>query len=496
MKDNSVPAKPVGIWIRVSTEDQAQGESPKHHEERARLYAKAKGWQVKEMYDLAGVSGKSVMQHPEAKRMLADIKRGHLTGLIFSKLARLARNTKELLDFSEIFRASNADLISLQESIDTSSPAGRLFYTMIAAMAQWEREEIGERVKASIPIRAKLGKPLGGNSPYGYRWTDGKLVQDKQEAPVRKLAFELFAKHRRKLAVAKELNDAGYRTRAGKKWSDIAINRTLRCTSARGVYYLNRTRKLGSWRWEEKPKEDWGILSVEPIVSEALWAECNQILDERKKNKRPPGKRPVQLFGGLAFCACGQKMYVKQNSPKYVCQKCLNKIPIVDLEAIVVEDLKGFFAASDQIAKHIANANENLKEKEQLLASHRNEIQKVRDEMGRTYRLFQNGHLTDQGFGEYYKPAEERLNQLIAELPLLESEVDVLKVTNLSKEEVVSEARDLYDRWPDLPMDNKRRIVESIIEKVTIGKDEINITLSCLPSSEEMVKGQLALSGP
>src|SRR5690606_27645780 len=102
--------KSVGIWIRVSTEDQARGESPEHHERRARLYAEAKGWKVREVYDLSGVSGKSVIEHPEAKRMLGDIRSGHITGLIFSKLARLARNTRELLDFSDIFRENSADL--------------------------------------------------------------------------------------------------------------------------------------------------------------------------------------------------------------------------------------------------------------------------------------------------------------------------------------------------------------------------------------------------
>ena len=55
----------VGIWIRVSTEDQAKGDGPEHHEKRARLYAESKGWQVKEVYHLEAVSGKSVMNRPE-----------------------------------------------------------------------------------------------------------------------------------------------------------------------------------------------------------------------------------------------------------------------------------------------------------------------------------------------------------------------------------------------------------------------------------------------
>jgi len=113
MKENHVLGKNVGIWIRVSTEDQAKGESPAHHLERAKAYAVSRGWTIKEVYDLAGVSGKSVKDHTEAKRMLADVKRGHVNGLIFSKLARLARNTKELLEFSDYFRDHNADLIRL-----------------------------------------------------------------------------------------------------------------------------------------------------------------------------------------------------------------------------------------------------------------------------------------------------------------------------------------------------------------------------------------------
>ena len=485
--------KNVGIWIRVSTEDQAQGESPEHHEHRAREYAKFNGWTVKEVYDLAGVSGKTVMDHPEARRMLSDIRKGHITGLIFSKLARLARNTRELLDFADLFRQSNADMVSLQEKIDTSTPAGRLFYTMIAAMAQWEREEIADRVKASISVRAKLGKPLSGASPYAYVWRDKKLVVNPAEAPIRLRVYELFAEHRRKGVVARLLNEAGHRTRAGAKWSDVTVGRTLRCPSAKGIYYLNRTRQTGVWSWEDKPESEWGTIKVEPIVSEALWSECNQILEEQQKKEKRPGKKPVQLFAGLAFCACGQKMYVKSNSPKYVCSKCHNKIPIVDLEAIFHDELKAYFASPEIIAKHLAEANQNCAEKEKLLQANRTEIQKLREEMTRTHRLYLDGQVTAQGFGQFYKPAEERLNQLLAGLPTLEAEIDHLKVSNLSAEEVVSEAEALYARWPELPVDSKRGIVESIVEKITIGNGEIDITLSYIPTCTEMVKSQQAL---
>jgi site-specific DNA recombinase len=483
--------KPVGIWIRVSTEDQAQGESPEHHEKRGRLYAEAKNWKVTEVYDLAGVSGKSVMEHPEAKRMLADVKRGHISGLIFSKLARLARNTRELLDFSDIFREMNCDLISLQESIDTSTPSGRLFYTMVAAMAQWEREEIGERIRASVTIRAKLGKALTSVAPYGYKIQDRKPVPDEREAPIRKLAYELFAKHRRKGVVARLLNDAGYRTRIGAKWSDIAIQRTLQDPTAKGVYRINHMRKIGSWECEEKPESEWGILQVEPIVSEALWAECNRILEEQRKREKRPGKKPVHLFAGLLKCACGHPMYVRSNSPKYVCTKCYNKIPIVDMDAIFYDELKAFFASPEKIAEHLASARGQLNGKQEALLAHQQEIAAVRDEMGKTHKLYLADRITVDGFGELYRPMEERVKQLQNRLVELQAEIDLLKIDQMSADEVYEEAQSLYGNWPKLPTDDKRRLVESVVQNIVIGKEEITVNYSYLPTSKELTNSQL-----
>ncbi len=459
----------VGVWIRVSTEDQAHGDSPQHHEHRARDYAKFNGWEVCEVYDLAGVSGKSVMEHPEAKRMLADLKRGHISALIFSKLARLARNTKELLDFAELFRSSGADMVSLQERIDTTSPAGRLFYTMIAAMAQWEREEIADRVKASIKVRAKLGKSLGGAAPFGYEWKNNKLIVNPTEAPVRKRMYELLAENRRMKSVARMLNDAGYRTRNGSHFTDTTVVRLVQDSTAKGLYRSNHTYRDSKGKLLAKPESEWVFTPVEAIVSEELWNQCKELLDGRKANK-PLGPKPVHLFAGLLFCGCGQKMYVFSRSPKYICPKCRSKIPMVDIEAIFRDELEGFFVSREKIQAHLASANEHLAGKRSRLESHAKRIEAVRSEMKKVYQLYQTDQVSPDGVWKLYRPP--------------------LEIHQVSAEEVVAEATNLHRLWPTLTAPEKRRIIESITEKIVITGEKIDITLSYMPTSEELTKRQ------
>lgn len=486
-------AKPVGIWIRVSTEDQAKGESPEHHEKRARYYAESKGWQVKEVYHLEAISGKSVMGLPETQKMLGHLKSGHITGLIFSKLARLGRNTKELLEFADIFRQYNADLISLQEAIDTSSPAGRLFYTMIAGMAQWEREEISERVAASVPIRAKLGKPTGGQAALGYQWLDRKLVPDPKEAPIRKLIYELFLEHQRKKTVARLLNEAGYRTRNGSKFSDTTVGRLLKDTTAKGLHRANWTKGPPEKNQKRviKPKDEWVYSRIEPIITEELWDKCNSILDEQERKNKRPARKTVQLFVGYVFCQCGYKMYVPSNSPKYICYKCRNKIGTMDLEDIFHHQLKTFFFSATEITNYLNQADQVIKEKEGLLRTIRDEKRKTEQEMEKIYRAYINEEITMEGFGRHYKPLEERLTQIDGQIPEVQGEIDFLKIQYISSDQIFNEAKNLYSRWPQLMPEEKRKIIENITEKITIGNEDVTINLTYLPSSSElMASGQ------
>ena len=476
--------KRVGIWVRVSTEFQVKDDSPEHHEQRARYYAQSKGWEVIEVYRLEAVSGKTVMELAETKKMLRDIQTGRITALVFSKLARLARNTKELLEFSEIFRRENADLISLAENIDTSSPSGRLFFTIISAMAEWERAEIAERVSASVPIRAKMGKPLGGQAPFGYRWLGKELVIDQHEAPVRKLMYELFSEHKRKGYVAKKLNEMGYRTRNGSEFTDTTIGRLLHDSTAKGIRLANYTKSLGDGKkWVLKPESDWITITCPAIIDTALWDECSNILTQQEEKNKKVSKQVAHLFSGILFCECGGKMYVYADAKNYKCSKCRKtKIEIGDIEEIYYENLKEFLLTEKHIENFIAKADETILEKERQLQILNQDKKKLENEMEKTMQLYLAGQIAKDDFGKHYNPLSNQCKQIESTIPELQAEIDFLKIEFLNGDSIINEAKNLYDRWNTLGDLAKRQIAEQITDRITIGGDEIKIKFSYNPS--------------
>ncbi len=409
----------IGIWIRVSTEEQAQGESPKNHEHRARMYAELKGWHVVELYDLSGVSGKSVIEQPEAKRMLADVASGKIQVLIFSKLARIARNVRELLEISDHFERHNANLVSLEESIDTSSAAGRLLFTVIGALAQWEREEISARVSASVPIRARQGKPTGGKGPFGYMWVDKQLVVNPSEAVTVKEIYKTYLETKKLLTTAKILNEKGYRTSSGAKFGKTTIKRILTDPTFMGMKRANYSTYNGSKRksWTLKPKAEWVYFEVEPIIAKKEWEEANAII---RHNALPYPTTPPPVgkyaFSGILRCGhCSKPMYMMKypgmTTCRYTCRQCLAKISEDVLFEQFKEGLKCMVINPENLQETIRN-NELIKQqKTDQLKTLKSELKTMDRKIESLLDLLSDGTIDRTTFSEQFEKLKERKNR-------------------------------------------------------------------------------------
>jgi hypothetical protein len=118
------------------------------------------------------------------------------------------------------------------------------------------------------------------------------------------------------------------------------------------------------------------------------------------------------------------------------------------------------------------------------------ERERLTKEADKLYRLYQEDALSVEGFRERHRPLEERLAGLGGEIARLQGEIDFLKIRTVMEEDIVSQTRDLADKWQTMDIPEKRRVVESLLRRITIHKDVVDIDLANLPPlSEMMAKG-------
>lgn len=168
------------------------------------------------------------------EQLLALVDGKKVQAVIVAKLDRLTRSVKDLCVLLERFERRCVALISVAESLDTSSAGGRLVLNIMTAVSQWEREAIGERTREALNHKRNRGERTG-NIPYGSRLAaDGKhLEPDSTEqaalAELRRLRNE--GKAMRKIAA--NLNERAYRTRRGTPWRLESVARVLKTVAAR-----------------------------------------------------------------------------------------------------------------------------------------------------------------------------------------------------------------------------------------------------------------------
>lgn len=227
--------KAIG-YVRVSTEEQAtEGVSLEAQRARVEAYAIAAGLELVAIVEDAGLSGKSLAR-PGVVRVLEALENGDAGALIVYKLDRLSRSTSDTLELVERSGAEGWTLHSICERLDTSSAAGRFFVTMIAGLAQMEREQIVERTNGALAHLRATGKRTGA-VPYGFDVIDtgstskaglpNTLSQNAEEAAIIERIAELAAAGMSRRAIAGELNAANVATKNGAAWSHVQVGRVL-----------------------------------------------------------------------------------------------------------------------------------------------------------------------------------------------------------------------------------------------------------------------------
>lgn len=160
--------KIAGIYIRVSTEDQArEGFSLGEQEEKLRQLCKYKDFEIFKVYKDAGISAKNMKDRPAFQQMLDDMKAGKLNYIVAYKLDRVTRSVRDLEVLISTLEQYHCYLICDRDDVNTSTANGRFFVRMLTVLSQLEIEIVSERTKFGLNCAIKAGH-IPGKVPLGY----------------------------------------------------------------------------------------------------------------------------------------------------------------------------------------------------------------------------------------------------------------------------------------------------------------------------------------
>lgn len=339
--------KYVAIYARVSTTEQAdEGYSIDEQIRVLREYCKQEGYIIFDEYVDRGISGKSIKGRPAIRQLLQDADEKKFDLVLVWKMNRLARNSVDLMNMVEVFNRKNIVFRSYTENYETETPAGKLQFQMLAAIAEYERNNIAENVKMGMLARAKEGKWNGGHV-LGYdvveiegankkRKNTGLVINEREASIIRKI-FHLYTTGNGYKSIANQINKAGYRTKLGKTFSLNAIKTIVTNPIYAGYIRYNVRRD-----WNEKRRNHINPEPIivkgehQPIISEDVWRIAQEVYKSRscKPNRVHDGEFPLTGIMRCPKCSAGMVIGRTTNKLKdgtkkvleyYVCGAWKNK---------------------------------------------------------------------------------------------------------------------------------------------------------------------------
>lgn len=312
--------KVAGLYIRVSTEDQArEGFSLPEQEKRLRAMCDYKGYEIYKLYKDAGISAKTGNYRPAFEELLQDIREKKCNTIVVLKLDRLTRSVFDLEGIMRFLEENNAYLDCANEEINTTNSSGKLVARMLTSVSQNEIERTSERTKFGLVGAIKEGH-IPGKNPLGYKRDGKKLVIDPLTKDIVKRIYDLYFEGKSYSNIATIFNQEEV---LGKtNWRDTGILRIISNEIYKGDFVSGKTFN--------KPVYYENV--VEPIVSRELWENCQV---QKKKNQKSYMRTQTYIFLQKLKCPkCGRILAGgashKLKSDKwyfyYRCEDCKNNI--------------------------------------------------------------------------------------------------------------------------------------------------------------------------
>lgn len=251
----------VALYIRVSTQEQArEGVSLAAQESLLKEYCSMLKYDIYRVYMDDGYSAKN-MNRPALKVMIEDMKNHQFDSIMVWKLSRISRSVFDLLTLLKEFDKYGVKFVSYSEQFDTNTTVGKLLLTVLASVAEFERETIADNVKTALTYRANLGKPTA-TQVLGYLRHEEILTIIPTEAKLVQEIFREYLDCYNYSEVARRMNKKGYRGKRGKPFGCCQIKIII----TNPIY-------IGINRWDKKE-----IMSYhEKIISEELFKKANHM---------------------------------------------------------------------------------------------------------------------------------------------------------------------------------------------------------------------------
>ena len=317
----------VYTYTRVSTAMQVDGYSLDAQKAKMKAYADYNDYEIVGEYEDAGKSGKSIEGRAQFSQMMEDIKSGKdgVSYVLVFKLSRFGRNAADVLSSLQVMQDFGANLVCVEDGIDSSKDAGKLMISVLSAVAEIERENIRVQTMEGRIQKAREGRWNGGFAPYGYQLVDGKLMINEEEAEAIRVIYDQYV-HTDIGAngIAKYLENHGIRKIPRQNGKNplfdahlirLILKNPVYCGKI--AYGRRKTEKVRGTRNEYKLVEQDNYLLAdglhEPIVSEEVWqaAQVKMLAQAKKYEHVNRGKdEHVHLLSGIVKCpVCGAGMY-------------------------------------------------------------------------------------------------------------------------------------------------------------------------------------------